>query len=57
MDRSQYIKIEVCKDNMAIVQAYKKALDKIKEDEYITDEQKKILRKEVLDTINIIIGI
>ena len=36
---------------------YKKALDKIKEDEYITDEQKDTLRKEVQDTINIIIGI
>ena len=42
---------------MAIVQAYKQALDKIKEDEYITDEQKITLRKEVQDTINIIIGI
>ena len=42
---------------MAIVQAYKKSLDKIKENEYITDEQKNILRKEVQDTINIIIGI
>ena len=57
VDRSQYIKIEVYKDNMAIVQAYKQALDKIKEDEYITDEQKITLRKEVQDTINIIIGI
>ena len=42
---------------MAIVQAYKQALDKIKEDEYITDEQKITLRKEVQDTINIIISI
>jgi hypothetical protein len=30
------------------VQAYKKALDNIKEDEYITDMQKDTLRKEVL---------
>ena len=57
MDRSQYIKIETYTDDMAIVQAYKKSLDKIKENEYITDEQKNILRKEVQDTINIIIGI
>ena len=57
VNRSQYIKVETYKDDMAIVQAYKKSLDKIKENEYITDEQKKILRKEVLDTINIIIGI
>jgi hypothetical protein len=42
---------------MAIVQAYKQALDKIKEDEYITDEQKDILRQEVQDSINLIIGI
>ena len=41
---------------MAIVQSYKKALDKIKEDEYITDEQKDILRKEVQETINLLLG-
>ena len=56
VDRSRYIEIETYKDDMAIVQAYKKALDKIKEDEYITDEQKDILRKEVQDTINVLLG-
>lgn len=56
-DRSQYIEIETYKDDMAIVQAYKKALDKIKEDEYITDEQKDTLRKEVQESINILLGL
>ena len=42
---------------MAIVQAYKKALDKIKEDKYITDDQKDTLRKEVQESINILLGL
>ena len=57
VDRSQYIEIKVYKDDMEIVQAYKQALDKIKEDEYITVEQKDILRKEVQDSINILLGL
>ena len=56
VDRSDYIEIEEYSDDMAIVQAYKKALDKIKADEYITDEQKDILSKEVQDTINLLLG-
>ena len=56
VDRSQYIEIKTYKDDMGIVQAYKEALDKIKENEYITDEQKEILRKEVQESINIILG-
>jgi hypothetical protein len=57
VNRSQYIKVETYKDDMAIVQAYKQALDKIKEDGYITDEQKDILKKEVHDTINLLLGL
>jgi plasmid replication initiation protein len=57
VDRSQYIEIETYKDDMAIVQAYKKALDKIKEDKYITDDQKDTLRKEVQESINILLGL
>ena len=57
VDRSQYIEIKTYKDDMGIVQAYKEALDKIKENEYITDEQKEILRKEVQETINILLGL
>ena len=56
VDRSHYIEIEEYKDDMEIVQAYKKALDKIKEDEYISDEQKDMLRKEVLESINLLLG-
>ena len=56
VDRSQYIEIETYKDDMAIVQAYKKALDKIKEDKYITDDQKDTLRKEVQESINVLLG-
>ena len=57
IDRSQYIEIKTYKDDMAIVQSYKEALDKIKENEYITDEQKDVLRKEVQETINILLGL
>lgn len=57
VDRSHYIEIDEYKDDMAIVQAYKKALDKIKEDKYITDEQKNILKKEVHETINLLLGL
>ena len=56
INRSQYIEIKTYKDDIAIVQAYKEALDKIKENKYITDEQKEILRKEVQETINILLG-
>ena len=56
VDRSQYIEIAEYSDDMAIVQAYKEALDRIKEDAYITDEQKDILSKEVQDTINLLLG-
>ena len=57
VDRSQYIEIKTYKDDMGIVQAYKESLDKIKENEYITDEQKEILRKEVQETINLLLGL
>ena len=40
---------------MAIVQAYQKAVEKIKTDEYLTDNQKEVLRKESQDTINILL--
>ena len=53
VDRSQYVKIKKYKDDIAIVNAYKKALNKIKADEYLTGEQKDILRKEVNQLINI----
>ena len=53
VDRSQYVKIKKYKDDIAVVKAYKKALDKIKADEYLTGEQKDILRKEVNQLINI----
>jgi len=56
VDRSQYIEIEEYKDDMEIIQAYKKALTNIKVNEYITDDQKEILIKEVQDTINILLG-
>jgi plasmid replication initiation protein len=57
VDRSYYIEIDEYNDDMSIVQAYKKALDKIKEDEYITSDQKDILRKEVHETINVLLGL
>ena len=55
VDRSHYIEIEEYKDDMAIVQAYQKAVEKIKTDEYLTDNQKEVLRKESQDTINILL--
>ena len=57
IDRSHYIEIEEYKDDMAIIQAYKKALNNIKEDEYISDDQKNILIKEVHESINILLGL
>jgi plasmid replication initiation protein len=57
VDRSHYIEIEEYKDDMAIVQAYKKALDRIKKDEYLSDEQKERLIKEVHEIINILLGL
>ena len=54
VDRSQYIEIEEYNDDMEIIKAYKKALINIKANEYITDEQKNTLRKEVQDSINIL---
>lgn len=56
LDRSQYIEIEEYKDDMAIVQAYKKAIDKIKEDKYITPQQQEILKKEAQEIINLLLG-
>ena len=41
---------------MSIVQAYKKTINKIKADKYITNEQKDILKKEVKESINILLG-
>ena len=57
VDRSHYIEIEEYKDDMEIVKAYKEAIGKIKEEEYITSEQKDSLRKEVQETINILLGL
>ena len=45
VDRSHYIKIDEYNDDMAIVQAYKKSLDSIKENQYITNDQKDLLKK------------
>ena len=56
VDRSHYIEIEEYKDDMEIVQAYKKAFEKIKENEYISSQQKELLKKEVLESINILLG-
>ncbi len=56
MDRSQYIEIEEYKNDMEIIQAYKKAIDKIKEDEYITPAQQETLKKEAQEAINLLLG-
>lgn len=56
LDRSQYIEIEEYKNDMEIIQAYKKAIDKIKEDEYITSKQQEILKKEAQEAINLLLG-
>jgi len=56
VDRSRYIEIEEYKDDMEIVQAYKKAFQKIKENEYLSGKQKEVLKKEVLESINILLG-
>jgi hypothetical protein len=53
VDRSHYIEIEEYKDDMEVVQAYKKAFGKIKENEYLSGQQKEVLKKEVLESINI----
>jgi len=57
VDRSHYIEIEEYKDEMEIVQAYKKAFERIKENEYMTNVQKDTLRKEALETINMLLGL
>ena len=56
VDRSHYIEIEEYKDDMEVVQAYKKAFGKIKENEYLSGQQKEVLKKEVLESINILLG-
>jgi plasmid replication initiation protein len=56
VDRSHYIEIEEYKDDIAIVQAYKEAIDKIKEDQYITQEQQAVLKQEVQEIINLLLG-
>ena len=57
LDRSEYIEIVEYRDDMEIIQAYKKSLVIINENKYITDDQKQQLKKEVQDSINILIGL
>lgn len=55
IDRSQYIDIADYKDDMEIIESYKKALGDIKNNEYLTDNHKGILVKEIQQKINLLL--
>ncbi|MEY8768814.1 hypothetical protein, partial [Francisella philomiragia] len=56
VDWANIIKVDNYKNDLEIIEAYKQAYEKIKGLDYFSDEQKEHLKKEVQDSINILLG-